>query len=312
MFFTLSGFLITFLMLKEKEKEKKLNVKNFYIRRILRIWPLYYLYIIISLATIYFYNIKIDNSSIYYYVFCAANIPYILDRSLPFLYHYWSLGVEEQFYLFFPIIARLANKRLFKISIGIILVYYILKVVFWVLYHQYNIPIPYLTLEVTRFQSVLIGVVGAIFYFYKNSLFFSISTHKLTQAISWLIIFLLAVNQFHIASIIDGELVSVISIFLIMGQITKKNNLINLENSLCNFIGKISFGIYVIHSILIYYFSKFIPPLNPNKMINYFLVYAIITGSTIMLAYLSYEFFEKRFLKLKLKYSTIKSGNSTP
>src|SRR5436189_6466393 len=54
MFFTLSGFLITFLLLKEKETFSDINIKSFYVRRILRIWPLYYLYLIIVLAVLYF------------------------------------------------------------------------------------------------------------------------------------------------------------------------------------------------------------------------------------------------------------------
>jgi peptidoglycan/LPS O-acetylase OafA/YrhL len=308
-FFTLSGFLITFLLLNEKE-EAKLNIKNFYIRRILRIWPLYYLYFAICLATMLIFGISYTSSSIPFYIFLSANIPFIFRNTLPFLAHYWSLGVEEQFYLFFPQIAKLSNKRLLKISVGIIFVFLFLKFIFWILDRKYGIHLPLLFIEVTRFHTMLIGVVGAIFYYQKNSKFLSISTHKITQIISWTIILLIAINKFHIASIIDGDLVSVITVFLIVGQITKTNNLINLENRFCDFIGKISFGIYVIHPILIFYFSKTIGHFENKTAINYLFVYALITLTTILFAYLSYEFYEKRFLKLKSKYATIKSENT--
>ncbi len=308
-FFTLSGFLITFLLLKEKE-ETKLKIKEFYIRRILRIWPLYYLYFAIGLITIWFYGLPFNSISVLFYIFLAANVPFILGTPLPFLGHYWSLGVEEQFYLFFPQLAKLTNNRLLRLSILVIGIMLLLKFVFWFLVKHYGIHLPYSAISVTRFHTMLIGVVGAILYYYGNKRFYSLSTHKATQIISWSVIILLTFNKFHIASVIDGEIVSVITVFLILGQITKRNNIINLENAVCDFIGKISYGIYVIHPLLIFYFSKILGHFNSESLINYLWVYFLITATTILISYLSYEFYEKRFLKLKSKYSTVKSTNT--
>ena len=309
MFFTLSGFLITFLLLKEKEVGH-LKIKEFYIRRILRIWPLYYLYFLVCIVTILCYGLTFTKFSIPFYIFLAANIPFILGKTLPFLAHYWSLGVEEQFYLFFPQIAKYSNKRLLKIAVALIFIFLFVKFVFWVLYRKYNIEIPFLAISVTRFHNMLIGVVGAILYYYGNQKFLLVTTHKLTQIICWGCLLLIAINKFHIASVIDGELVSVVSLSLIMGQVTKKNHLINLENRVCDFIGKISYGIYVIHPILIFYFCKLLGPFSSDKIANYLLVYCLITAATIVVAYLSYELYEKRFLKLKAKYATVKSLNT--
>jgi peptidoglycan/LPS O-acetylase OafA/YrhL len=310
-FFTLSGFLITYLSLKEKESGK-LKIKEFYIRRILRIWPLYYLYFVISLITMFCFGLTPNKTFIAFYIFLAANIPFILEKAQPFLLHYWSLGVEEQFYLFFPQIAKLSNKRFFQISITLIFILLSLKLAFWMLDKRYDIRIPYIAICVTRFHTMLIGVVGAILYYYNNTRFFSISTHKVTQIISWTVILLLGLNKFHIASIIDGEIVSIITVFLIIGQITKRNTLINLENSVCDFIGKISYGIYVIHPLVIFYFSQLIGHFKSDTFANYLLVYSLIILTTVLIAYLSYEFYEKRFLKLKSKYSTVKSANVLP
>src|SRR5258706_11837844 len=71
-FFTLSGFLITFLLVEEKETGP-IKVRDFYIRRILRIWPLYYLYFIICLITILCYGMRFNSGSIPFYIFLAAN-----------------------------------------------------------------------------------------------------------------------------------------------------------------------------------------------------------------------------------------------
>lgn len=308
-FFTLSGFLITFLLLKEKEAGH-VKVKEFYIRRILRIWPLYYLYFLVSILTILVYAISFPRSSVPFYIFLAANVPFILNKPLPFLAHYWSLGVEEQFYLLFPQLAKKPNKKLLKIAIGLIFIFLSIKFVFWILYRRYDIELPYVAITVVRFHTMLTGVVSAVLYYQRNHVFLTFATNKLTQVISWSCIFFLAINKFHIASVIDGELVSVITTFLIIGQVTKRNSLINLENKACDSIGKISYGIYVIHPILIFYFAKLLGQHLNHSISNYLMVYCLITASTILLAYVSYEFYEKRFLKLKANYATVKSANT--
>lgn len=308
-FFTLSGFLITFLLLKEKEFTGHIRIKDFYIRRILRIWPLYYLYFLVCIVTIFIYGLTFTKSSIPFYIFLAANIPFILGKTLPFLAHYWSLGVEEQFYLFFPQLAKQSNKKLLRVAVALIFILLFIKFIFWLLSKKYNIEIPFLAISVTRFHTMLIGVVGAVLYYYRNQKFLYFTTHKLTQILAWGCIFLITINKFHIASVIDGEIVSLTSLCLIVGQVTKKNNLINLENKVFDFIGKISYGIYVIHPILIFYFSRVIGHLA-DITINYIIIYFFIIACTISFAFLSYEFYEKKFLKLKSRYATVKSSNT--
>lgn len=308
-FFTLSGFLITFLLLKEKEMTGSVMVKDFYIRRILRIWPLYYLYFLVCIGTIIGYGLDFSKNSIPFYVFLAANIPFILGKTLPFLAHYWSLGVEEQFYLFFPQLAKQSNKKLLWTTAVLIVIFLSIKFIFWILYRKYGVELPFLALSVTRFHTMLIGVAGAILYYAKDQRFFLLATHKLTQIISWVCIFLIAINKFHIFSAIDQELISVVSLFLIMGQVTKRNNLINLENKVCDFIGKISYGMYVIHPILIFYFARLLGHFT-GTIANYLLLYILLICATIFLAYLSYEFYEKKFLKAKAKYTIVKSANT--
>ena len=105
MFFVLSGFLITYLLLTEGELNTGINIKKFYIRRILRIWPLYYLVLIISLFFIYFGIIKEPHeiwNSVIFYSFLLANIPYVLSISIATITPLWSVAVEEQFYIIWP------------------------------------------------------------------------------------------------------------------------------------------------------------------------------------------------------------------
>ncbi|MEP6927091.1 MAG: acyltransferase [Ginsengibacter sp.] len=308
-FFTLSGFLITFLLLKEKEISH-LKIKNFYVRRVLRIWPLYYLYFLACIVTAFIFGITFEKSSIPFYIFLAANVPFIIGKTLPFLAHYWSLGVEEQFYLFFPQLAKQSNRRLFKIVSLLIVFFLSLKFVFWILKRKYGFELPFLAITVTRFHIMLIGVAGAILYYNKNQKFLLLATHKAIQIFSWSCMLLIAINKFHIASVLDTELISILSVFLIIGQITKKNHIINLENKFFDFIGKISYGVYVLHPLLIFYFGKLFGRFNSDSLFNYITIYFLLISITIIIAYISYEFYEKSFLKLKSKFTTVKSSNT--
>jgi peptidoglycan/LPS O-acetylase OafA/YrhL len=306
MFFTLSGFLITYLLLKEKESGS-IKIKDFYMRRVLRIWPLYYMYFIIAMAVVLLYALPYNAGSIPFYIFLAANIPFIQVASLPLLYHYWSLGVEEQFYLFFPWIAR--SSKLLKISVLLIGVLLSLKALFWVLDRQYHIPLPYRILDTTRFHIMLFGVVAAILYYKDHLLFMAFTTIRITQALAAFCLILVVLNSFHIASVIDHEIISLVSVCIIIGQITK-SSFINLENRLLDFIGKISYGLYVIHPLVIFLLSKAIGKFQSDSIFNYVVLYSAAIGATIALAYISYTFYEQPFLRLKKKYSTVHSSST--
>lgn len=307
-FFAISGFLITYLLIKEKEK-KPIQIKKFYIRRILRIWPLYFVYLIIVILTLSYFNIDFNSSSILYYIFLSANIPFVLGTSIELLAHYWSLGVEEQFYLFWPNFIKHSSKIL-KSSIILALFLLLLKVIIYFLSKKFAfLEIPFMLIQTTRFQCMIIGGIGAILYSQKHQLFLQFFNHKISQFIAWIVILLVTINEFHVISIIDNEIVSVIALILIIGQIEKKNRLINLEYSILDFLGKISFGIYVIHPLIIFYLSRIIQFKN-HDTINYIYIYCLTAIITIIIATISFKFFEKPILNLKRTFAVIKSKSS--
>ncbi|KAA3649017.1 MAG: acyltransferase [Bacteroidetes bacterium] len=300
MFFTLSGFLITYLLLLEKEK-RPISIRKFYYRRILRIWPLYYAYMLICFLCYFFFNINTNYSSTYYYLFYAANIPFILGKELFLLGHFWSLAVEEQFYLFWPWLNRLNVKLLKKIILVLIFLLVGLKLIFHFIFQSTLVEV---AIHVTRFHCMLIGCYASILYYEKNRIFLKIATHKAIQLLAWVAISLVAVNMFHIASIIDNEIITFITVIIILGQITSKG-LINLENKLFNFLGKISYGIYVIHPIIIFLCSKILIVKTGFVAFDYIVVYSVIIGLTILFSYLSFTYFETFFLQIKKKKYTV-------
>lgn len=118
-FFVLSGFLITYLLLMEQKVFSKININAFYFRRILRIWPLYFLILFIAYVVIpYFipedHLIEMDRRSLKSFlmnVFFLTNFTLILKLTPLIIRVIWSIGIEEQFYIFWPWLIKMKEKK---------------------------------------------------------------------------------------------------------------------------------------------------------------------------------------------------------
>lgn len=309
LFFVLSGFLITFLLLKEKEIYGTIEIKKFYIRRILRIWPLYYLAVFITLIYYYYGIIDYNESfslSLVLYLFLLANLAFVLNIDFKSITPLWSVGVEEQFYALWPHIINKCYK--FKYIFHVLfIVFTILKIcIIYSYINQKSLLVEFI--QYFRINIMMIGSVGAYWLFYNNKVLKIIYSQKL-QILCWLI-FVISIfyKPIHIRSFIDSEINSVIYLILILNLSSNNKSLINFENRIFNFLGKISYGIYVFHMLVIYLISFLFNKLSIR--FNNFLELSILTlFLTISFAYLSYEFYEKKFILLKHKFMKIKSTN---
>ncbi len=302
-FFVLSGFLITWLLLMEQDQFNKVDIKKFYLRRILRIWPLYYGYLVIAVAVSIKFNLAIYLKSLLLYVFFAPNIPFVIGPRIQLLTHYWSLGVEEQFYILWPWMNAKA-RIILRLSISIIIIFVLSRLALHLLYPQ---SIFEKFLRVTRIHCMMIGAAGAVLYKQQHTFFLKLINNKITQIVSWILLLPMVFNQYTPVRFFNPEIVSVLSLCIIIGQVEVYNRVINLENKLLNFLGKISYGIYVFHPLMIFLLSKLLNNLTLHSAVKYLLVYSIVFATTILSAYLSYSYFEKYFLKIKKKFEVVKS-----
>lgn len=310
MFFTLSGFLITYLLLKEKAANEKnqINISNFYIRRILRIWPLYFLYVFLCILTYWYFSIDFEAKMLFFYFFLLANVPLIIEQTLPFIGHLWSVAVEEQFYLFWPWFSKIDTKKLLFYTLLLTFSLILLKDVSYVLSNKFALKLPLITFTTTRFYCMLIGCIAAIL-FVQKSVWIDRLTNKYVAIGAWLILFLAIINKFQISSaLIDHEIISIVTVIVILTQITEKNKIVNLDNKVLDFFGKISYGIYVYHPILIFLSIQFLGKFQKDIFINYLFVFSLIFSLTIFLSYFSFHIFENKFIKMKDKFSSVKSS----
>lgn len=314
LFFVLSGFLITYLLLKEENESGTIQIKSFYMRRILRIWPLYYL--IIFLAFFIFPQIDMlhlpghDGSHFYikliFFVLMMPNVIHAMGAGLAYGTQTWSIGAEEQFYLIWPWLLKKIRHKL-RLMLFVIAGYAFLRCAFDFLFYKHVIfAYLYRIWYLFPIDNMAIGGLFAVIYFYNYSGIIQILTHKLMQLFVWLCTLSLIISgkslgYFH------HQIYSMLFGIIIFNLATNPNSLVQFKFKLLDYLGKISYGLYMYHSIFIVISIKFVQAINSqNNWLIYMLSFAITTGVSA----LSYEFFEKRFINMKVKFTTVISGEN--
>ncbi len=308
LFFVLSGFLITYLLLLEKEKTGTVAVKKFYIRRILRIWPLYYLYLITAVATIYFFARPDWQPWVLpLYFLILPNVAMVIGNNPSnLIIHYWSLGVEEQFYLFWPVFVKLTKNTFMALVIftGCLI---FLKILLILLSTKYDLGTVRSFMYYSRVQCMSLGGIAAVLLQKKNKIFFKICTSYISQFASWLSMVLIIFNKFNVGSTFNNEIFSLLAIILIVNVSSNPSSLLKLNNGIWNNLGKISFGIYVIHPICIFLSGLYIYKTGLTSNFKIISMYSLVLISTLSIAWLSYTFFESKFINLKKRFTIIES-----
>jgi peptidoglycan/LPS O-acetylase OafA/YrhL len=304
-FFIISGFIITTLLMKELIYTKDINLKSFYIRRFLRIIPLAYLFLFILIGLNQIFDMRINFSGFILAFLFLKN--FVGSETDPATTHYWSLSVEEQYYLIFPYLFKKSRKL--YLAFGIALIFLIIPAIVWLHFHflwlNVNPVFSILFMLVYKLPLLLIGSVFSILFFRYHSSFkkYSNSVYSLLLIITVIIInsdyaAVSRIKGFLFTNVITGVLIA----FLIGINLFENSSAVFkiLNNRAVVFVGKLSYSIYVWQQI----FTFSIPWAKSSKLLG---SVGFNLSALFVVAYLSYNYFEKPFLKLKQKFQIKKN-----
>lgn len=292
-FFVISGFLITTLLLKEKQKTSSINLKSFYIRRILRIVPLSMIYVSVIILVSVILSDPIIRQNWWIPTLYLSNISGLGAVSYVFI-HYWSLSAEEQYYILIPSFFKFDIKY-FKV---ILLLIFISTFLFRLLSsHFADISFLRILADITRnLDGLIVGSYLAIIYYEdKIPVKFLLKHKHLINIVGFsLILFLNHETQIKALKLFaNHSFYSLIIGVLIIVNIQPAEDYFYrfLNNKFVVKIGVISYSIYIWQQL----FSSGIIPFP--SYVNFGLVFVI--------ALLSYHFLETPFLQLKKKFKIV-------
>ncbi|ANE52440.1 hypothetical protein SY85_20095 [Flavisolibacter tropicus] len=320
LFFVISGFIITYTLLHEKDKFQNISLRHFYIKRTLRIWPVYFLvmaivFIITNFTNVYDeYNIGMygqkhlfDANVIVILSFFVTNFYIVFHQPVSILPHYWSLSVEEQFYILWPIMFKFISP--FKAAVFVLLAPVCLKILTdYMIFHSGSTQfwaMVWNVMHYTGYGSMGIGALGAVLA-YKRKESLKLIFHPFVQFSCWLLFALSIIFRDQIPYIpyIRNEVMAVVYLVIILNVTLNKKVFISLENKVFDKIGTVSYGIYMYHYPLLPLLILALKYLGiwPHFTMFHQVPLVVLTIlTTYCLASVSFAYFEQPFLNLKPK-----------
>jgi peptidoglycan/LPS O-acetylase OafA/YrhL len=327
LFFVLSGFLITYLLLEEERTTTTIRIRNFYVRRILRIWPLYFLIVILGLLLlphIHLFDVpNYDLAKVYrhlpekiiFYIFFLPNLVSPLLGIVPYAAHTWSIGTEEQFYLTWPVILKSVKKYrlllMFVIVGGYLLFARALyssrtdflpfKDAISLFWPTFNID----CMAIGGFFAIMLHTKSPLLKFFQNKYLFYFAL-VFTIALLYKGVYFPILTVDHVKfQYLYKEFYSLWFGIIILNFASNPEIIINLESKVFKYLGKISYGLYMYQPIgiaLAFQIALLVP-----QVFN-IIFYSLSIVFTVAIAAVSYKYFEAYFLKFKGKFSTLVSG----
>ena len=308
-FFVLSGFLITWLLVKESDTTGTISLRNFYIRRTLRIFPAFYIFWIVCLvaATLRHAHIYWPEAwSSFFYMgdyYGALNTAHLKLMGVT-----WSLGVEEKFYLLWPATFALLHRnpvKLLRFSIASIIVLWLYRIAMCLFF---SLPPDYLRYAFdSRFDNILYGCVLALALRLckLEPLLALVDRFKAFPFLCGAALLALAVvehrfspNTLYIFGMtLMSALVAVMLIQLVF--LASLRGWRWLDHRVLRFFGRISYSLYLYHIVVIATVAYLFPHLRERW------AYPLMYAGSAAAAYVSYVLIEKPFLRLKDRFTAV-------
>jgi peptidoglycan/LPS O-acetylase OafA/YrhL len=304
LFFTLSSFLITTLLLREKEAYGAIDVRSFYVRRMLRIWPLYFVFLFI-IAPALQYILPNESMSLKYvlaFALLAGNWACVLwgyphSVSAPL----WSVSIEEQFYLSWPLVLRRWADDLMPVALALLVVSSITRI--YLIVHGAVHPQIWCN-TLARLDPFSCGALLAV-YAQRKSITLSPGVRIILLVFAFAM--LTAVGHYEdfagAKSLITYPAITIACVALILTALGSRMSVGSPLVRAFSYLGRISYGLYVFHWMFIV--SLDVPSAHgPSARVSRAAAALIVT---IAAAAASYHFLEKPFLRLKEKFALVKS-----
>ena len=332
LFFILSGFLISYLLLVEKDTTGTISYRNFYVRRILRIWPLYLGYgLILTFFSPYVASrlgwhsdtdFPLMMLNLVFLLFFSVNMQLAFVGSNTGMFEIsWSVCIEEQFYLIWPVLMNNFRKRLPKLLIAMfaisilvrILIVFVAPSVFPRLSQDRALLVNHLLLfdKLDLFGG---GLFAALLYQRRDSLkrTFRVVFRPWIQAVMTLLALLYTLSivkpeNVYVQLFADHYICDILYGYVLLAAVAG-NSIYRLEKPLLRTLGRISFGIYLFHTavcqFVLLFFRKAIG--HPEWRIVYDVAYPLAClAVTATVAWLSYNYYEMWFLNQKKKFQLV-------
>jgi peptidoglycan/LPS O-acetylase OafA/YrhL len=334
-FFVLSGFLITGILLNEFGQSGTISLRNFYARRALRLFPALYTFVaVVSVYAVFFdrgnLSIVLHNalSIVLYYFNWVRNADLPLGVHIYGVFgHLWSLSVEEQFYLVWPVLLLVClrsgakAKRNVQILLAVGIIYPLVgRLLTFRLGHVLD---QYFRTDL-RFDTLMWGALGAWGYHTRQlpPLFF---TPRFQTMAAWSAVLLLLISCFNVYnngflpwggySVVSMATVVVMLAVMVrteaaapeLGKAAQRLHRF-LNARFMRWTGKISYGLYIYHIPIFHIFYTLPNPQIYGHHFLFLLTTPAAIGSTYLVAALSYRYLEQPFLRLKVRFESKTQG----
>lgn len=304
LFFVLSGFLITGILLDHRGHRG--YYRNFYMRRVLRILPLFYLVLAVNLVLLHLSGGRLEAYEYLAFLFYASNLLMAwkgFDYSPP-LNVTWSLAIEEQFYLAWPaVVRRLGPARLSWAIGGMLVVAALLRMTAtgsgWPNRWNYN-------LTLTRLDGLMLGALIAVWLRGKRADEATVKRLAVGALALGALVFAADVTVLgHLLRWfgLDRSLESGICAAILLTVLAfHRSPLVRrgLANPVLLFFGKISYGMYLYHLLVVMAYTQGFT--RELAGVPFLLQLALLLGGATAVAYLSWIFFEEPILRLKRRF----------
>ncbi|AWI26063.1 acyltransferase family protein [Flavobacterium pallidum] len=299
-FFVLSGYLITFTILRRMESGQW-HLRGFYRARIFRIWPLYYTVILLAIFVLPHIDalhftmppsvINAHDAPEYYayYFFFLPQIPSFQRVILPFAEPTWSIGVEEIFYLVIPLAVLLAKRKLTLLLYVFIILFVAIKYA-CVLFPGFSGKFLYKLMHFYRYDCIALGCLAGVMHFNNSKWFTRIGAKHLLMAGIPILLYFFRMERKSLEYFPFA-----IYFVMIIAFLVNKNHVIKSPKWLV-YLGTVSYSFYLTHEIaIVFLVNKGVDDISMPLM------YVLSLMSTLGLASVFYFAVEKPFMKWREK-----------